>query len=714
MLAKMFARPLVVQNVSLQTDSTDLLGGYKPVELKHVGRKLYEDFVDLFTGTFSRKQNAKFLAFAAQSYEKADWKKLSQCCLKAAELGLAKVKTSDPSEVVWKHFKQSALMFEQHRTTSGPVFEFVEGALVDAIRTGKWVLLDEINLASSETLQRLCGLLNGADSSLTITERGDLAAIERHPSFRIFAAMNPATDVGKKDLAPRIRSRFTEVYVDEILNPLELRSIMAEYLQSVLDVSTRPAGQSESVVAVVETYIKCRELSDKSLADGCGQKPRYTLRTLTRAVTAARQLVLEQKFSLQRALVEGFLLAFQGPLDSSSFDELKRCVHRNLGRNLDKGEIDQPNRRPGGRGGDFVLIKPFWIKQGDGDCVDLATQSKSNFVLVPSTQMNLRRLARALACGSWPILLEGPTSAGKTSLVEYVGMRCGHKVVRINNHEHTDVQEYIGGFTPDSNGFLSFHDGILVSALRHGHWVILDELNLAPSDVLEALNRLLDDNRELYVSETNEVVKPHPNFRLFATQNPSGSYGGRKPLSRAFRNRFVEIQVNEIPTNELVSILTQRCGCPESHSSLLVDVMRSLRQQRSQDGVFLGKEGFITPRDLLRWASRGATTKLELAEQGFMLLAERLRSEEEKVFVRNSIENHFKLTLDIETLYYGPKSKARQFLERQMASHDDFPSLALTKSLLRVVNLIIESSLRREPVLLVGGELSTYASEIAF
>jgi len=32
---------------------------------------------------------------------------------------------------------------------------------------------------------------------------------------------------------------------------------------------------------------------------------------------------------------------------------------------------------------------------------------------------------------------------------------------------------------------------VLVTAMRQGHWIILDELNLAPSDVLEALNRVL-------------------------------------------------------------------------------------------------------------------------------------------------------------------------------------------------------------------------------
>lgn len=73
-----------------------------------------------------------------------------------------------------------------------------------------------------------------------------------------------------------------------------------------------------------------------------------------------------------------------------------------------------------------------------------------------------------------------------------------------------------------------FFPGVLIDAMRKGYWIILDELNLAPTDVLEALNRLLDDNRELLVTETQEVVKAHPRFMLFATQNPPGLYGGRK------------------------------------------------------------------------------------------------------------------------------------------------------------------------------------------
>jgi len=51
----------------------------------------------------------------------------------------------------------------------------------------------------------------------------DTAPVYRHPEFRLFACMNPATDVGKKDLTPGVRSRFTEFFVDELESKADLR-----------------------------------------------------------------------------------------------------------------------------------------------------------------------------------------------------------------------------------------------------------------------------------------------------------------------------------------------------------------------------------------------------------------------------------------------------------------------------------------------------------
>ena len=716
-LALISGHELVVQNLSLQTDSTDILGGFRPLELRHVARRVYQDFIDLFTATFSRKQNESFLNFAASCLKKKQWNKLSQCFTRASKMGLSKVKArckEDSSEEKsfrqWSDFIVQAELFENQRKAcdTGLAFVFSEGILVEAIRKGNWILLDECNLASSETLQRLCGLLDDSTSSITLTERGDSVAIERHPNFRLFAAMNPATDAGKKDLPASIRARFTEFHVDEIEDPMELRLITARYLNSCLPASATSPENTEIVGNAVDLYLKSRNLAERVLVDGAGHKPRYSLRSLTRALRATKTFVEEQKMNLRRALIEGFETTFQGSLDEKSTVELLSLLGKYLSNGLTSAQRDQPGRNPGGRAksNEFILLQPFWIQRGPNECVDWSEPGEnklSTFILTPTTRKNLRRLARAIASGPWPILLEGPTSAGKTTLVEYIASRCGHKVVRINNHEHTDIQEYTGGFASDDNGKLSFKDGLLVQALRKGDWVILDELNLAPTEVLEALNRLLDDNRELYLSEINEVLKPHPSFRLFATQNPSGAYGGRKPLSRAFRNRFLEMYVGDIPSGELVTILEKRTGLAPSHAKTLVATMKALRQRRNSSNVFLGQDSFMTPRDLLRWAQRqkGATSKIDLAYEGYMLLAERLRDEEEKKHVRQELELHFKISLDPETLYFGPSSDAQVEIAK-LSSDTSTRSIAPTKSLLRLLTLVLKCMERREPVLLVG------------
>jgi len=57
------------------------------------------------------------------------------------------------------------------------------------------------------------------------------------------------------------------------------------------------------------------------------------------------------------------------------------------------------------------------------------------------------------------VLLQGPTSAGKTSCIQYVAAVLGQECLRINNHEHTDLQEYVGSYTSSHNDQLVFQEG---------------------------------------------------------------------------------------------------------------------------------------------------------------------------------------------------------------------------------------------------------------
>jgi midasin len=249
----------------------------------------------------------------------------------------------------------------------------------------------------------------------------------------------------------------------------------------------------------------------------------------------------------------------------------------------------------------------------------------------------------------------------------------------------------------------------LVQALRKGHWIVLDELNLAPSDVLEALNRLLDDNRELFIPETQETVKPHPDFLLFATQNPPGLYGGRKVLSRAFRNRFLELHFDEIPEDQLATILERRCRIAPSYAQKIVAVFKRLSSSRQTSRVFDGKHGFVTLRDLFRWAERGAVGYLELAQDGYMILADKIRVADEKKVVIQALESVMRVDLDIEAMYEQAFDAARKEIEESHESRSDaakvlelMESIVWTSAMKRLFALVFKCVQNHEPVLLVG------------
>ncbi|EFC46939.1 midasin [Naegleria gruberi] len=698
--------------------SADFIGGYKPVDLKILAASVKSNFEQLFSVTFPSKENEVTLKKVRDLYTKKSWAQFIMMLNKIIDLadqklskvdevvdekleevdskkrkktqgsssGTKKQKTSDKTSTLkqyWTKFKESVDKFNQQQilVQNSFAFSFVEGTLVKALKEGHWILLDEINLASTETLERLSSLLEGEEGTLFITEKGDTEPIKRHPNFRIFACMNPPTDIGKKNLPPGLRNRFSEFYVHELTDKDDLKIVVSRYLSTV---------PHPPVDDIVNFYLDVKKKSEAELSDGASQRPHYSLRTLTRSLDYA--VFVMKDYGMERSLYEGFSMGFLTLLSSACSSTVEKMIRTCFfkQKNVDNSLKQAPSQPASG---DFVLFKHFWLPQGQ-----FAPEQPADFIITDTVEENLKNLARAIKTNKYPVLLQGPTSAGKTSMVQYLAKMTGHKFVRINNHESTDLQEYFGSYITNSQGKLVFQEGILVEAVRNGYWLVLDELNLAPSDILEALNRLLDDNRELFIPETQETVKPHPHFQLFATQNPPGLYGGRKVLSRAFRNRFLELHIDEIPRGELVTILHRRCQISNQHAEKLVSVMRELQQRRQSSKIFAGKSN-ITPRDLFRWAERmkGADEKINYnqnaAEEGFMLLAERLRRDEEKDIVKEILEKVFKTKLDLERMY-NPK----ELDNLQVAGS----TIVWTKTMKRMYVLVGKCLQFSEPALLVG------------
>ncbi|KAI6030422.1 midasin [Pisolithus orientalis] len=722
-LATLLRRPLVSLNLSHQTESSDLLGGFKPVDARVPAGELSARFVELFGATFSRKKNAKFEESVRKAVQEGKWKRVVVLWKEAIRLARERIKGKvaegvekesgvgemdgprkrrkvddrilQTSQAAWERFERDVDEFDiQHAQGQGKfAFDFVEGPLVRALRAGDWVLLDEINLASSETLECVTALLSGPTASITLTEKGSLEAIPRHPDFRIFACMNPATDVGKKDLPPNIRARFTEI---DVLPPDADRETLLHIVHQYIGHCA--VGDKAAIMNVAEFYAAVKKLADeRQLADGSDRRPHFSMRTLARALTFAADVA--PSYGLRRALWEGCLMTFTMVLDGQSASVVTGLAHKHIlaGLRNPKSVLSMDPAPPPSRPiDDLVKFGPFYLERGP-----LPEDPMEDYIMTPSVEKKLIDLARIVLTRRFPVLIEGPTSSGKTSAVQYLARRTGHHFIRINNHEHTDIQEYIGSYVSDPvTGKLVFKDGLLVHALRHGHWIVLDELNLAPTEVLEALNRLLDDNRELMISETHEVVRPHPHFMLFATQNPPGLYAGRKVLSRAFRNRFLEVHFQDVPQAELEVILCQRCRIAPSYGQRIVSVFRELQKRRQVGRVFESKQGFATLRDLFRWAGRDAVGYQELAENGYMLLAERARHEEDRIVVKEVIESVMKVRIDESTLYDLRRSK--EFEAYTGCPVPSSSQVIWTYAMKRLFVLVARALRFNEPVLLVG------------
>ena len=130
------------------------------------------------------------------------------------------------------------------------LFEWSDGPLVKAMKSGHMLLLDEMSLAEDAVLERLNSVLEPS-RLLVLAEKGDNNSsdfrtddrvIVAHDEFRIFATMNPGGDFGKRELSPALRSRFTEIWVPPVADRADFEVVLARSMV------TNRRGESESSV----------------------------------------------------------------------------------------------------------------------------------------------------------------------------------------------------------------------------------------------------------------------------------------------------------------------------------------------------------------------------------------------------------------------------------------------------------------------------------
>lgn len=139
---------------------------------------------------------------------------------------------------------------------------------------------------------------------------------------------------------------------------------------------------------------------------------------------------------------------------------------------------------------------------------------------------------RKLRAAGVPALLYGPPGTGKTSVVE----AAFPDLVTVQGDGDTTVGDLVGEYTQTPDGRYVFVHGPLVTAMREGRPLFIDDATLISPVVLAVVYPAMDGRRQIVIKANGgEVVDADPGFYVIAGHNP-GVHGA--VLTDALSSRF--------------------------------------------------------------------------------------------------------------------------------------------------------------------------------
>ncbi|GIM48113.1 hypothetical protein DNHGIG_36620 [Collibacillus ludicampi] len=157
------------------------------------------------------------------------------------------------------------------------------------------------------------------------------------------------------------------------------------------------------------------------------------------------------------------------------------------------------------------------------------------------------------------VLLKGPTGSGKTKLAEFLSYLFCQPLHSVNCSIDLDVEALLGFKTivhRNNQPLVEFVPGPIIKAMKQGHFLYIDEINMAKPEALPILNGVLDHRRMITNPFTGEVVRAKEGFGVIAAINVG--YIGTVPLNEALKNRFVVIDVPYLQGDSLKQLLRNR------------------------------------------------------------------------------------------------------------------------------------------------------------
>lgn len=155
---------------------------------------------------------------------------------------------------------------------------------------------------------------------------------------------------------------------------------------------------------------------------------------------------------------------------------------------------------------------------------------------VVGRRRELESIAAALAAGRH-LLLEGPPGTGKSTVLREIASASGVPFEFVEGNAELTPARLVGSFDPAAvleSGYSPdvYIDGPLVSSLRTGGLLYVEELNRVPEETLNVLITVMSEG-ELHVPRLGRVPA-EPGFRMVAAMNPFDAVGTARISSAVY------------------------------------------------------------------------------------------------------------------------------------------------------------------------------------